>query len=43
VIGHVEQGGSTEITRVRLSPQVWKTSTEQIDIDGRFVMLTNNQ
>ena len=39
VIGHVEQGGSTEITRVRLSPQVWKTSTEKIDIDGRFVML----
>jgi hypothetical protein len=35
----VEQGGSTEITRVRLSPQVWKTSTEKIDIDGRFVML----
>jgi hypothetical protein len=39
VIGHVEQGGSTEITRVRLSPQVWKTSAEKIDIDGRFVML----
>ena len=39
VIGHLEQGGSTEITRVRLSPQVWKTSAEKIDIDGRFVML----
>jgi hypothetical protein len=39
VIGHVEQGGRTEITRVRLSPQVWKTSAEKIDLDGRFVML----
>jgi hypothetical protein len=39
VIGHVEQGGTTEITRVHLSPGVWKTSAEKIDIDGRFVML----
>jgi hypothetical protein len=39
VIGHVEQGGTTEITRVPLSPGVWKTSAETIDIDGRFVML----
>jgi hypothetical protein len=38
MIGHVEQGGATEITRVRLSPGVWKTSAEKIDIDGRFVM-----
>jgi hypothetical protein len=39
LIGHVEQRGTTEITRVHLSPGVWKTSTEKIDIDGRFVML----
>jgi len=39
VIGHVEQGGTTEISRVRLSPQVWKTSAEKINIEGRFVML----
>jgi hypothetical protein len=39
VIGHVEQGGTTEITRVHLSPGVWKTSAEKIDIEGRFVML----
>jgi hypothetical protein len=39
VIGHVEQGGTTEITRVHLPPGVWKTSAEKIDIDGRFVML----
>ncbi len=39
VIGHVEQGGTMEITRVHLSPGVWKTSVEKIDIDGRLVML----
>jgi hypothetical protein len=39
VIGHVERGGTTEITRVHLSPGVWKTSAEKIDIDGRFVVL----
>jgi hypothetical protein len=39
LIGHVEQGGTTEITRVHLSPGVWKTSAEKIDIDGRFVVL----
>jgi len=39
VIGHVEQGGTTDITRVHLSPGVWKTSAEKIDIDGRFVLL----
>jgi len=39
LIGHVKQGGSMEIARVHLSPGVWKTSAEKIDIDGRFVML----
>src|SRR6266481_1834257 len=39
LIGHVEQGGTTDITRVHLSPGVWKTSAEKIDIDGRFVIL----
>jgi hypothetical protein len=39
LIGHVEQGGTTEITRVQLSPGVWKTSAEKIDIDGRFAIL----
>ena len=39
LIGHVAQGGTTEITRVNLSPGVWKTSAEKIDIDGRLVML----
>ena len=39
VIGHVDQGGTTDITRVHLLPGVWKTSVERIDIDGRFVLL----
>ena len=39
MIGHVQQGGTTDITRVHLSPGVWKISAEKIDIDGRFVML----
>jgi hypothetical protein len=39
LIGHVERGGTTEITRVQVSPGVWKTSAEKIDIDGRFVIL----
>jgi hypothetical protein len=39
LIGHVEQGGTTQITRIHLSPGVWKTSSQKIDIDGRFVML----
>jgi hypothetical protein len=38
MIGHVEQGGTTDITRVHLYPGVWKISAEKIDIDGRFVM-----
>ena len=39
VIGHVQQGGTTEITRVHLSEGIWKTSTEKIDINGRIVLL----
>ena len=39
VIGHVEQGGTTDVTRVPLSPGVWKTSAEKIDINGRFILL----
>jgi hypothetical protein len=38
VLGHVDQGGTMEITRVPLSPGVWKTSLEKIDSDGRFVV-----
>ncbi len=43
LIGHVEQGGTTDIRRVRLSAGVWKISAEKIDMDGRFVMLKTIQ
>jgi hypothetical protein len=39
LIGHVEQGGTTEITRVHLSPGVWKTSAKKIDIDGEASLI----
>jgi hypothetical protein len=39
VIGHVQQGGTTEITRIHLSEGIWKTSAEKIDVNGRFVLL----
>jgi hypothetical protein len=39
LIGHAQQGGTTDITRVHLSPGVWKTSAEKINIDGRFLIL----
>jgi hypothetical protein len=39
LIGHVEQGGTTDITRVHLPQGTWRTSAEKINIDGRFVML----
>jgi hypothetical protein len=38
LLGHVEQGGTTDIRRVRLSTEVWKISVEKIDMDGRFVI-----
>jgi len=38
LIGHVQRGGFTDITRVHLSTGVWKTSAEKINIDGRFVI-----
>jgi hypothetical protein len=39
LIGHVEQGGTTEIRRVRLSAGIWKISAEKIDMEGRLVIL----
>jgi hypothetical protein len=38
LIGHVEQGGTTDIRRVRLSAGVWKISAETIDMEGRLVI-----
>ena len=38
LIGHLAKGGTIQVTRVRLSPGLWKTSSSRIDLDGRFVL-----
>jgi hypothetical protein len=38
LIGHLNKGGTIQVTRVRLSPGLWKTSSSRIDLDGRFVL-----
>jgi hypothetical protein len=37
VLGRLKQGGSVSMTRVRLSPGIWKTSSYRIDINGRLI------
>jgi hypothetical protein len=39
LVGHLNQGGTIEIVRVRLSAGVWKTSVLRINLDGRFALL----
>jgi len=39
LIGHVEQGGTMDIRRIRLAAGVWKISAESIDMEGRLVLL----
>jgi hypothetical protein len=38
IIGHLGKGGTIQVSRVRLSPGLWKTSFSRIDLDGRFVL-----
>lgn len=38
LIGHLSKGGTIQVTRVRLSPGLWKTRSSRIDLDGRFVL-----
>jgi hypothetical protein len=38
LIGHLARGGTIQVSRVRLSPGLWKTSSSRIDLDGRFVL-----
>jgi hypothetical protein len=38
LIGHLGKGGTIQVSRVRLSPGLWKTSFTRIDLDGRFVL-----
>jgi hypothetical protein len=36
-VGRLNKGGTINVTRVRVSPGIWKTSSSRIDINGRFV------
>ncbi|MEG9438388.1 hypothetical protein JAO29_19760 [Edaphobacter sp. HDX4] len=38
VLGHLNKGGTINLTRVRVSPGIWKTSSSKIDIGGRVVL-----
>jgi hypothetical protein len=38
LIGHLGKGGTIQVSRVRLSPGLWKTSSSRINLDGRFVL-----
>jgi hypothetical protein len=38
VIGRLDKGGSINITRVRVSPGVWKTASFKIDMAGRIAL-----
>ena len=38
VIGRLDKGGSINITRVRVSPGIWKTASFKIDMRGRMVL-----
>jgi hypothetical protein len=38
VVGRLKQGGTVNVTRVRVSPGIWKTSSSRIDLNGRFIL-----
>ncbi len=38
IIGHLNKGGTVQVDRIRLSPDVWKTRSSRIDLNGRFVL-----
>jgi len=37
LIGHLNKGGTIEISRTRISPGRWKTSSTKINLEGRFM------
>ncbi len=39
VLGHLDKGGSISLTRTRLSPGVWKTSSSKTGITGKMILL----
>jgi hypothetical protein len=38
IIGYLKKGGTVEVNRIRLSPEVWKTRSSRIDLNGRIVL-----
>jgi hypothetical protein len=36
-VGRLNRGGTVTITRIRVSPGIWKTSSSRLDINGRIV------
>jgi hypothetical protein len=38
LIGHLNKGGTIQVSRFRLSLGLWKTNFFRIDLDGRFVL-----
>ena len=41
LLGHIDKGGTIEVSRVRLSPGLWGTSLFRTDFDGRFAIFKN--
>jgi hypothetical protein len=37
-VGSLNQGGTINVTRLQVSPGIWKTSSSRIDINGRFAL-----
>jgi hypothetical protein len=37
-VGSLNQGGTINVTRLQVSPRIWKTSSFRIDINGRFAL-----
>jgi hypothetical protein len=37
-IARLNQGGTITISRIRVAPGIWKTSSSRVDIDGRLVL-----
>jgi len=41
LLGHINKGGTIEVSRVCLSPGLWGTSLFRTDFDGRFAIFKN--
>jgi hypothetical protein len=43
VIGQLKKGGTVEVSRIRLSPGIWKTNSSKIDIIALFKTISKQQ